>query len=184
MKKDFPLVLLQPNIAIEKEENQPYYSMTDGVEHPWLQIVGDLKQNEEITRKYSYPGIYSISIAGRLVYIGKSRDMLCRLAQHIFYTNNLQETKTHKYKILNIAQLMGYEIKFDTLYIATGKTEKEIDDEIGMKEGELIRKFLPPLNQQIPNIEDYHHYTINKKAKTITLMEILGKDEKTNTFNF
>ncbi len=177
MKKDFPLVLLQPNIAIEKEENQPYYSMTDGVEHPWLQIVGDLKQNEEITRKYSYPGIYSISIAGRLVYIGKSRDMLCRLAQHIFYTNNLQQTKTHKYRIFALARLMGYEVRFDVMYIATGKKENEIDKEIGEKEAELINRYLPPLNYQIPKMLNYKSFSVNKKANSITLMEILGKSK-------
>lgn len=149
-------------------------------EKPWLPIVKELEQNQEISRKYSYPGIYSVSIGGKLVYIGKSRDMLCRLAQHIFYTNNLSYTKTHKYKIFALAQLMGYEMKFDVMYVATGKSEKEIDDEIGRKEAELINKYLPPLNYQIPKMLNYHSFTVNKKANTITLLELLGNNEKTN----
>ena len=149
-------------------------------EKPWLPIVRELEQNQEISRKYSYAGIYSVSIGGILVYIGKSRDMLCRLAQHIFYTNNLSYTKTHKYKIFALAQLMGYEVKFDVMYIATGKSEKEIDDEIGKKEAELINEYLPPLNYQIPRMLNYHSFTVNKKANTITLLEILGNGDKRN----
>lgn len=146
-------------------------------EKPWLPIVKELENNQEISRKYSYAGIYSVSIGGILVYIGKSRDMLCRLAQHIFYTNNLSYTKTHKYKIFALAQLMGYEVKFDVMYIATGKSEKEIDDEIGKKEAELINEYLPPLNYQIPRMLNYKSFSVNKKANTITLMEILGKSK-------
>ena len=149
-------------------------------EKPWTPIVKELEQNQEISRKYSHSGIYSVSIGGKLVYIGKSRDMLCRLAQHIFYTNNLSYTKTHKYKIFALAQLMGYEMKFDVMYVATGKSEKEVDDEIGKKEAELINKYLPPLNYQIPKMLNYHSFTVNKKANTITLLELLGNNEKTN----
>ena len=149
-------------------------------EKPWIPIVKELEQNQEISRKYSHPGIYSVAIGGKLVYIGKSRDMLCRLAQHIFYTNNLSQTKTHKYKIFALAQLMGYEMKFDVMYVATGKSEKEVDDEIGKKEAELINKYLPPLNYQIPKMLNYHSFTVNKKANTITLLELLGNNEKTN----
>lgn len=153
------------------------------MDKPYTPILNSLKQDKKICRKYNHPGIYSISIAGKLVYIGKSRDMLCRLAQHIFYTQNLAMTKSHKYYIFALAQLMGYEVKFDTFYIATG-TEEEIDDEIGWKEGQLIRKYLPPLNYQIPKENNYHSFTINKRAKSISLLEILGNGEKSNINNF
>jgi hypothetical protein len=33
--------------------------------------------------KYGHPGIYSISIEDKLVYIGKSRDMLVRISNHL-----------------------------------------------------------------------------------------------------
>ncbi len=144
---------------------------------PWLPTLNWLKQDQDITRKYSHPGIYSVSIGDRLVYIGKSRDMLCRLAQHIFYTNNLQQTKTHKYRIFALARLMGYEVRFDVMYIATGKKENEIDKEIGEKEAELINRYLPPLNYQIPKMLNYKSFSVNKKANSITLMEILGKSK-------
>lgn len=149
-------------------------------EKPWMPIVKELEQNQEISRKYSCGGIYCVSIGGKLAYIGKSRDMLCRLAQHIFYTNNLSFTKSHKYKIFSLAQLMGYEVKFDVMYIATGNNEEEIDDEIGKKEAELINEYLPPLNYQIPRMLNYHSFTVNKKAKSITLLEILGNEDKRN----
>ena len=98
--------------------------------------------------------------------------MLCRLAQHIFYINNPAYNQSHKYRILNLAKFMGYDIHFDVIYISS--TSGNVDDDIGMKEGEYIRALLPPLNYQIPNKNNYHHFTVNKKAKNITLMEILG----------
>ena len=101
---------------------------------PWLSILDGLNRNQELVEKYNHPGIYSVSIGDKLAYIGKSRDMICRLAQHIFYTNNLQETKTHKYKIFALARLMGYDVRFDVMYVASGKSEAEIDDELTSEE--------------------------------------------------
>lgn len=149
---------------------------------PWDNVYLELKGKPEIVSKYFHAGVYSITIAGRLVYIGKSRDMLYRLAQHIFYTNNPYCSKSHKYKILHLAQFMGYDIQFNTLYIAS--TSGNVDDEIGNKEGELIRQYLPPLNYQIPKEEDYHSFTVNKRAKIIKLMDILGECGKENQLNY
>jgi hypothetical protein len=36
-----------------------------------------------LKEKYGRPGIYSISIGDKLVYIGKSRDMLTRISNHL-----------------------------------------------------------------------------------------------------
>ena len=140
--------------------------------HVWNETLLQLKKNKALCRKYAHAGIYSISINNKVVYIGKSRDMLCRLAQHIFYINNPAYNQSHKYRILNLAKFMGYDIHFDVIYISS--TSGNVDDDIGMKEGEYIRALLPPLNYQIPNKNNYHHFTVNKKAKNITLMEILG----------
>lgn len=71
---------------------------------------------------------------------------------------------------------MGYNVSFNVLYISS--TSGNVDDDIGIKEGEYIRKYHPSLNYQIPNKDDYHHFTVNKKAKNITLMEIVGGKEK------
>ena len=45
---------------------------------------------EGLAEKYEHAGIYSISINSTLVYIGKSVNMLERVAQHLFeiYKNN------------------------------------------------------------------------------------------------
>ena len=47
---------------------------------PWLSILDGLNRNQELVEKYNHPGIYSVSIGDKLAYIGKSRDMICRLA--------------------------------------------------------------------------------------------------------
>lgn len=140
------------------------------------EIEEELRANQEVVDKYDTAGIYAVYIEDKLVYIGKSRNMLCRLAQHIFYTQNLQWTKSHKYKVFNLAQVMGYNVRFDVLYYSSTLGE-ESDDEIGYKEGEYIRQYLPPLNYQIPRVDDYHHFTINRTAKTISLLDILGEDK-------
>lgn len=140
------------------------------------EIEEELRANQEVVDKYDTAGIYAVYIEDKLVYIGKSRNMLCRLAQHIFYTQNLQWTKSHKYKVFNLAQVMGYNVRFDVLYYSSTLGE-ESDDEIGYKEGEYIRQYLPPLNYQIPCADDYHHFTINRTAKTISLLDILGEDK-------
>lgn len=140
------------------------------------EIEEELRANQEVVDKYDTAGIYAVYIEDKLVYIGKSRNMLCRLAQHIFYTQNLRWTKSHKYKVFNLAQVMGYNLRFDVLYYSSTLGE-ESDDEIGYKEGEYIRQYLPPLNYQIPCADDYHHFTINRTAKTISLLDILGEDK-------
>lgn len=142
---------------------------------PWQNLIEELDKQPEVVKKYNHPGIYSISIAGRVVYIGKSRNMLIRLAQHIYYTTYPNYNTAHKYKIINLAKFMGYEVSFNVIshcpYIpsTTG-----IDEWLGQEEGELIREYLPPLNYQIPKEDNYHSFTVNRHAKDITLMEILG----------
>ena len=151
---------------------------------PYLPILFELKKNQETVDKYEHPGIYSITIAGKLAYIGKSTDMLCRLAQHIYYTDHPNEATAHKYLIFSLAKLFGYDITFDVIYLATG-TKDQIDDEIGFKEGELIRQYYPPLNYQIPDEKDYRKFTVNENAKTVKLQDIiLGKAKKIIRMNF
>ena len=133
----------------------------------WLEQQG-------LQHKYHRPGIYSISIAGRLVYIGKSLDMLTRVAQHMAEIEFPQ--KQHKYQILAKAREQGYSIDFDVM--CYGETE----DDIGRAEARLIRKYRPLLNYQIPKEDNYHSFTVNRRAKWVTLEEILGRDP--DGFNF
>lgn len=122
-----------------------------------------------LEQKYGKPGIYSISIDGNLVYIGKAKDMLVRIANHIKEMELNQVS--NKYRVLRQAQTAGRKINFDVLYYSL--LEEDIEKDIGDKEGELIRQYLPPLNYQIPKTEDFRKYSVNKKAKYISLQEIL-----------
>ena len=51
-----------------------------------------------LQEKYGKAGVYSISIGERLVYIGKAKDMLVRIANHINEIENNQ--KSNKYIVL------------------------------------------------------------------------------------
>jgi hypothetical protein len=62
--------------------------------------------------------------------------MLERVASH--YVGIKQGTE-RKYRILAEAQRKGCPVEFDVLYYAKSKYYKDIEEEIGEKEGEFIR---------------------------------------------
>lgn len=129
----------------------------------------EMLKNETLVNKYQKAGIYSIKIKDKVVYIGKSREMLQRIAAHIGNIEHGQRGR-HKYDILREAKAKGYSISFDVLYVSPTGT----DEDIGYMEGVLIRQYAPPLNTQIPKKENWKKYNTNPKAKTITLNEILS----------
>lgn len=129
-----------------------------------------------LAAKYGHPGVYSISIESTLVYIGKSIHMLERVAEHLAEIEKKNPT-SNKYKVLKEAVARGYSINFDVLFIPSCSA-KGAKRSIGYKEGALIRQHLPPLNYQIPDSRGYKHYTVNSKAKTITLDEIIPQPKK------
>ena len=100
--------------------------------------------------------------------------MLQRLAQHI---DAIGTDPSNKYKVLQKAREEGYKIQFDVMRYC-----EEDDDILGEAEAELINEHMPVLNYQIPKIGDYKHYTVNKRAKTITLAEILDPSAEIFTF--
>lgn len=116
-----------------------------------------------LREKYEKFGVYSISIDDILVYVGKSENMLVRIATHIDEIEK-NAPRCNKYKVLKEAKQKGHKINFDVLY--TGY-------DIGAQEGKWIRELRPPLNYQIPKEENYRSYTRNERAQTITLDEIL-----------
>lgn len=118
----------------------------------WLKRKG-------LAEKYEHPGIYCIKIDDTVVYIGKSRNMLKRIANHYV---NIKTEAEKKYRIMAEAQRKGHSISFDVLYYATARTPSAIKEEIGKKEGEYIRQYLPPLNTQIPKSEDWQKWDVNK----------------------
>ena len=97
--------------------------------------------------------------------------MLQRMAQH--YTQ-LAAPKEHKYKILAEAAPRGHTIRFSVMYCATSPASM-IEEEIGAKEGELIRAYRPPLNYQIPTAANWRKFTTNPAAHTITLSDLLER---------
>ena len=124
-----------------------------------------LKRNG-LADKYEHAGIYCIKIDETVVYIGKSYNMLKRVAQHYVAIKTQAEKK---YRILAEVQRKGHAINFDVLYYAKTKGYSAIMAEIGEKEGEYIRKYTPILNTQIPKEDDWHRFDVN----TINAREIL-----------
>ena len=93
---------------------------------------------------FDHPGIYQITIDGIIVYIGKSRNMMWRLAKHnarIKYPDN------HKYRILAEAKRKGHCVRFEAIYDAKSTNYLDMVEEIGANEGYFIRKYRPPLNE-------------------------------------
>ena len=121
-------------------------------------------------KKYLYPGIYAISVDAHIVYIGKSMNMLKRVAEHYV---GIKKRSEHKYQVLADTQQCGHRIGFDVLYYASSQNSKDIFEEIGEMEGEFIRKYRPALNYQIPKESDWRSFDTNYKAKTLTASELL-----------
>ena len=114
--------------------------------------------------KYNGNGIYAIYIDKKLVYLGKSADMITRVANHMYHIDYQDQPKTNKYVQLYRAKEAGHKITFDVFMKC---------DEIDVTEAKLIREYLPPLNIQIPKIDNPKSYDTNYKAKKITFEEIV-----------
>ena len=133
-------------------------------------MYNKLRQQPLMVQKYKHPGIYGIRINGVLVYIGKSNNMLFRVAQH--YVGIKLQT-AHKYRLMAEAQRHGYSIDFGVLYYAKSKSKKDIAEEIGKAEGALIRKHMPLLNAQIPCEANWRKYSLNRKAIQMSADEFI-----------
>ena len=145
------------------------------------EVKQQLAQNPDIKEKYRGAGIYSIKIDDILVYIGKSQDLLERIAEHIAEIQNINQHSSNKYKVIAQAQRMGHKVSFDVLYYSPFTSGNDMIDDIGFNEGKYIREYLPFLNTQIPNENDYKKYTYNKRAKYITLDSILYEGKLKNS---
>lgn len=136
------------------------------------EIYEELCKDSDLVERYQKAGLYSISIEDKLVYIGKSRNMLKRLSAHMA---NTETSKSHKYEILRQARDRGLKIQFSPIYYSLALTEQEIDDDIGFEEAKQIRNQKPPLNYQLPLLDNYHRFEVNKRANTIQLADILNQ---------
>ena len=132
----------------------------------YVDNVYAMLQRRGLSPKYEHPGIYCIKLDDQIVYIGKSENMLRRIAGHYV---GIKKGTTKKYRILAEVQRNGYPVDFDVLYDAKRKRIAAIKEEIGRKEGELIRKYRPVLNTQIPKAEDWRKWDVN----TVDAREVL-----------
>ena len=134
----------------------------------YVDNVYAMLQRRGLSQKYEYPGIYCIKVAGQIVYIGKSENMLKRIAAHYV---GIRTGSEKKYRLLSEIQRKGHDIDFDVLYYAQSKGYAAIREEIGSKEGEYIRQYRPVLNTQIPKAEDWHKWETN----TVDAAEVLAQ---------
>ena len=112
-----------------------------------------------LAAKYEFAGIYCIKVDEKIVYIGKSGNMLRRIAQHYV---GIQRQTEKKYAVLAEARRRGHNINFDVLYYAKSTRYADKLTEIGEKEGKYIRKYQPILNTQIPKEDDWHKFDNRK----------------------
>ena len=126
--------------------------------------------SQEWSKKFQCSGVYSITVNNKIVYVGKSTNILYRMAEHWCSMGNPKE---NKYKVLAEAKRRNYNVKFNVLYSAKSKNKSEIEEEIGEREGYFIRLFQPPLNYLIPKEENWRGHTINRSALNISPDEIM-----------
>lgn len=122
-----------------------------------------------LAAKYEFAGIYCIKVDDKIVYIGKSGNMLRRIAQHYA---GIQRQTEKKYAVLAEARRRGHNINFDVLYYAQSTRYADKLAEIGQKEGEFIRKYQPILNTQIPKEEDWKHFEV-REIDAESIIELL-----------
>ena len=122
------------------------------------------------SKQFQCAGVYSITINNKIVYIGKSNNILYRMAEH---WSLMAYPKENKYKVLSEAKRRKYNVRFNVLYTAKSNTRVEIEEEIGEREGHFIRQYRPPLNYQIPKEENWRSFESNKGALNISLDQIL-----------
>jgi hypothetical protein len=106
--------------------------------------------------KYNKAGIYCIKVNGEIVYIGRSQDMQNRIANHIFWLvhSPVGEGNEKKYKELHEAYKKNIPITFDVLTFV----EKDDIMELKRQEAIYIRAYMPVLNSDIPQLDNYKGY--------------------------
>ena len=129
------------------------------MKNKYVENVCAMFRRRGLAGKYEHPGIYCIKLNDQIVYIGKSQNMLERIAAHYVGVKTGSE---RKYRLLAEAQRKGYPVQFDVLYYAKETKWLDIIEEIGQKEGELIRQYRPILNTQIPKEENWRQWELNK----------------------
>ena len=138
----------------------------------YVQNVCAMLRKKGLSPKYEHAGIYCIKLNNQIVYIGKSRNMLVRIAEHYV---GIKQGSECKYRILAEAQRKGYTVDFDVLYYAKNQRYWDIVEEIGQKEGEFIREYRPVLNTQIPKEDNWRKWEVNPIDAREVLKLLLGE---------
>jgi hypothetical protein len=73
------------------------YSGGEKLKNTYVHNVRQMLRRNGLSPKYEYPGIYCIKLNERVVYIGKSLNMLERIAEHYVGINTGSE---RKYRII------------------------------------------------------------------------------------
>ncbi len=120
--------------------------------------------NKGYKDKYDHYGIYCIKVDNKIVYIGKSRNMLKRIAQHMAEIDC--NTDKNMYNVLRELR-PAHSIAFDALLVT-----KDDDDEMGFAEARAIRHYQPCLNIQYPKLDNYHSFEYRRLAKHITAKQV------------
>lgn len=120
--------------------------------------------SNEAPHKYDGAGVYCIKVDNIMVYIGKSTDMLHRIASHIVnWTNpNSKEYKRPVYASLRNFANSGAAITFDVLCRGTNLDELEMEQQLKYSTGGcnlgLCRSFNNGRGGSIPNPYSYFNY--------------------------
>ena len=88
-------------------------------------------------------GIYAITIDGWIAYIGQSKDLYRRCAEHIYNVENAMLSKEKKYLLLLSAKLGGHTIDCHLI-------EKCDEDDLLKRERLYINEYKPILNTVVP----------------------------------
>ena len=140
------------------------------MKNQYVENVCEMLRRKGLAEKYEHPGVYCIKLKDQIVYIGKSKNMLERVAAHYVGINTGSE---RKYRIIwEAAHELDCAIEFDVLYYAQQTNKEDIDEEIGQKEGELIRDNRPVLNTQIPKASNWRSWEV-KPLNTEEVLRLL-----------
>lgn len=104
--------------------------------------------DEKVIKKYNHPGIYSISVANKVLYIGRANNMYRRIFEH---RRDILKSNEKKYVILRQALQDGQAIQFNVVFYTTKVRKDAVQREINEREAYYINYYLPPLNRQIPD---------------------------------
>ena len=74
------------------------------MKNTYAENVCAMLRRRGLSSKYEYPGIYCIKLNDQIVYIGKSKNMLVRVAHHYV---GIKRGTERKYRILAEAQRKG-----------------------------------------------------------------------------